>query len=104
MHHDLPHWNYFRLLERDLEESFRYVEPCPEHNQVYSDHFARIIVMACVEIENCFRRFAAEPPKPSKPKKISGYQQAVTTKCPLFTKMIIDMPRFNLDFLPWSGW
>ena len=24
---NLPHWNYFRLLERDLEECFRYVAP-----------------------------------------------------------------------------
>ncbi|MEI6135228.1 MAG: hypothetical protein WCP72_09655 [Desulfomonile sp.] len=50
--HNLPHWNYYRLLESDLELCFRYVEPVQEHFGVYSDEFAKIIVLASTEIEN----------------------------------------------------
>jgi len=44
IYHDLPHWNYYKLLERDLEGCFRYVHPCDGHFDVYSDEFARIIL------------------------------------------------------------
>jgi hypothetical protein len=104
MLHDLPHWNYFRLLERDLEESFRYVSPLPEHFNVHSDYFARVIVMACVEIENCLRSFASKVAN-NNPQSIGQFQAVVAGQYPHFTSMKIDMPRFSLQSLePWAGW
>jgi|SRR5882724_3144571 len=105
MLHDLPHWNYFRLLERDLEESFRYVQPATEHFNVHSDYFARIIVMACVEIENCLKAFASEVSVTQQPLNIHQFQPVVLGRYPLFTSMKIDVPRFSLSPLePWAGW
>ena len=105
MLHDIPHWKYFRLLERDLEESFRYVSPVPEHFNVHSEYFARVIVMACVEIENCLRSFSSKVPGGGTPQAISQFQAVVTGQYPQFTSMKIDMPRFSVQSLePWAGW
>lgn len=43
-------WNYFLVLEKDLEATTRYVEP---HNQdnVYSIEFYKILVLAATECE-----------------------------------------------------
>ena len=49
--------NFYHLLEKDLEECFRYVEPCEVHHKMHSDQFARIILMSAAEIENALRDF-----------------------------------------------
>jgi hypothetical protein len=104
MHHNLPHWNYFRLLERDLEECFRFVHPCTEHFSVYSDHFARIILMACTEIENCLNSLAVAVGCTPKPESIGEYQSCVSATYPQFNNMKIDVPRYALAFEPWQHW
>lgn len=104
IHHNLPHWNYFRLLERDLEESFRYIHPCPDHYSVYSDHFARIILMACTEIENCLREFANETQYKPQPKNINDFYKCVSSKFTRFNETKLFMPRYSLSFEPWSEW
>jgi hypothetical protein len=102
--HNLPHWNYYRLLEGDLEKCFRYVEPATEHHDVYSEQFARIILMACTEIENCLRAFALWEQIKPKPSSLPNYYKFVTELFPSFELMDMFMPRFSLGFTPWTGW
>jgi hypothetical protein len=104
IHSDLPHWNYFRLLERDLEDAFRYVQPCEAHFSVYSDHFAQIILMACTEIENCLAAFAHEVNYTPIPRNIGQFHNCITSKFPRFgeTKMLLS--RYSLSVTPWSNW
>lgn len=105
LHHDLPHWNYYRLLERDLEDCFRYVFPKQEHFNVYSDEFARIILMASTEIENVFNSFSfwAQCNLPER-KTILSYHGCVVASYPRFCEMELIMPHYSIGFKPWDGW
>ncbi len=103
-HYNLPHWNYYRLLEHDLENCFRYVQPCKEHFDVYSDEFARIILMSSTEIENALKSFALEIKYSPPPKSIFSYFKCVTSVYPRFCEIEIEMARFSLIFKPWDGW
>lgn len=107
--HNPPHLRYYRLLERDLEECFRYVEPCSAHFDVYSDEFARIILMACSEIENALKLFAfwakiRDPATPTDVTNICKLYGVVTHKYPKFCNMKISMPRYSLQLQPWKEW
>lgn len=48
-------WNYFLSLEQDLSNTSRYVEPQGQEN-VYSFEFAKIIILACTEVESAFKQ------------------------------------------------
>jgi hypothetical protein len=95
-HANLPHWNYFRLLERDLEECFRYVAPAEAHFAVYSDRFAQIILLASSEIENAIGTWAEAAKFDPRPRGIGAYQAFVLSRCPAFCSMKVAMPRFSL--------
>ena len=50
-------WNYFLMLENDLDNTSRYIEPQGQEN-VYSFEFAKLLVLACTEIESDFSDIA----------------------------------------------
>lgn len=99
-----PHWRYFQLLERDLAECFRYVHPSTVHLGVYSEHFARIILMASTEIENCIRGYADFVGHSPMPGKIGEYQAFINGQHANFNKSKVLLPEYSLDFEPWKGW
>lgn len=101
--HDLPHWNYFRLLERDLEGCFAYAAPCAQNFHTRSDRFAQIVLLSCAEIENALAGFAAALSVP-RPKSINAFQPVVVSRYPKFNSSSVRMPRFALAFEPWMGW
>jgi hypothetical protein len=103
-HVSLPHWNYFRLLERDLEQCFQFVAPSPDHYVVHSDRFAQIILLACAEIENVMRAFSVAAGCVPVPSGIGAYQQCVLSKYSAFRAMKVSLPRFSLVVHPWANW
>ena len=104
LHHSLPHWNYYRLLERDLEDCFRYVAPNQAHYEVYSDQFARIILVACTEIENVLAALSLMTQNKPLKTNILSYHPCVTDKFPKFCEMDVVLPRFSLGLKPWIEW
>lgn len=102
--HNPPHWNFFRLLERDLDECFHFVAPVTEHYEVYSDRFARIILMACAEVENVVRGFAYHTKFAEKKASFERCLKGVTSEYPHFSEMKIKMPRQDLILQPWSDY
>lgn len=104
IHHNLPHWNYYLLLEKDLEKCFQFVPPIQSHWGVYSDAFARIILMASSEIENALNDFAFWTQTKPKPSSINKYYTCVTSKYPNFCAMETVIPRYSIGFKPWDGW
>lgn len=47
-----PHWQYFKMLYRDIERSFEYVQPTNEHLKVYSFKYYEYLLRACTEFES----------------------------------------------------
>ncbi len=104
IHHNLPHWNYYRLLEQDLEGCFRYVQPCEAHFGVYSDEFARVILIASSEIENALRTFSSYTQYTPEPSSIHKFHSCLTSFYPKFCEMKLILPRYSLQIKPWDGW
>lgn len=100
---NLPHWNYFRLLERDLEECLRYVAPVEAHFGVYSDRFAQIILLAASEIENAFGTWSTAKGE-ARPKGIVQCRAFALSAYPAFRSMKVAVPRFSLTIQPWLKW
>ncbi len=104
VHHNLPHWNYFRLLEGDLEKCFQYVQPDSQHFGVFSGQFVRIILVSSTEIENCLRALAIKTARAATSKDIKGYYSAVIDTYPRFTETRLFVPRYSLTIDPWKDW
>jgi hypothetical protein len=104
MQAEAPRWNYFRLLEKDLEDSFRYVQPCKQHYGVYSEHFARVILIASTEIENCIKSMAKNVKYQSSLKDIDEYNKFLILQYPNFTQSKVLLPWYGLSFEPWLNW
>lgn len=102
--HNPPHANFCRLLERDLERCFQFVEPSDAHSAVYSDEFARIIILACVEIENALRGFVACAGGPTGQKNLGDFHGVVTGKFPKFCSMEMLVARTERVIKPWEHW
>jgi len=47
----LLHWNYFLVLESDLEHISRYIEFTTDNFKVYSQEFAHILLAASSEVD-----------------------------------------------------
>ena len=107
--HDPPHLRYYRLLEKDLEECFRYVEPSSVHFPVYSNEFARIILMAAAGVENALKGFAfwakvRDPKTPTDVSNITKLYAVVTHRFPSFCSMRLVMHQYSLMIEPWKDW
>lgn len=102
--HNPPHLSYYKLLERDLDECFRFIEPIESHFEVHSMEFSRIILMASSEIENALKSFDVVAATIAKSKNILGYHSPVTSEFPKFCTMEMFLPRCELVFTPWSEW
>jgi hypothetical protein len=102
--HNPPHMSYYRLLERDLDACFRFIEPVKDHLEVYSDEFSRLILCASAEIENALKAFASSCGVSPIPANIFEFLPVVTARFPRFTTMELFVPRCSYIFSPWAGW
>jgi hypothetical protein len=101
---DFEHWRYFISLEKDLEATFRYVEPVPANYGTYSIEFTRIILTACSEVD-VLAKVLCESVKPgSDPKNINDYRAIITQRFPKFSTVKVLVPLFSLALEPWKEW
>lgn len=98
--YDFPQWSFYRSLEKDLEDCFEYVNPTIEHFEVHSNRFARIILLACIEIENALIAFGP----PAKSSVIKQYFSLVTAKFPNFSQHEFIIPQYEIRSQPWKAW
>ena len=52
-------WNYYLTLEADISNTSRYIEPRGQEN-VHSFEFAKILILACTELESVFKLLCIE--------------------------------------------
>jgi hypothetical protein len=101
---NLPHWNYFRVIEQDLEACFRYVAPTPVHYSVHSDEFGKIILVACSEIENALQALASDIDPTAKLNNICDFSNVILSKFPRFVLAKVEAARYSLVVEPWKNW
>jgi len=99
-----PHWNFFRILESDLEKCFRYIEPTKSHYSVFSDEFGKIILLACSEIENALKTLARDITPEINIGGIKDCRESIIRKYPKFGLIKISLPRYGIVVQPWESW
>lgn len=96
-------WNYFLMLESDLDNTSRYIEPQGQEN-VYSFEFAKLLILACTEVESVFKAICIEVEK----KKVSGdiatYKSTILGRYPKIVNATVSVKRLGRDIEPFKGW
>ena len=100
----LPHWEYFLAIEDDLIGCSRFVEFSEENYCTYSLEFARIIMVACSEIDTLLKAICKKFNQKFKGRSIGSYYSEVIKKYPNFKKFNVKLPRFKLELKPWEYW
>lgn len=95
-------WNYYLSLEYDLSNTSRYIEPAGQEN-VFSFEFAKILILACTELESVFKAICLEI-NGKTGGSIGEYKQAILDKYPKIVHTYVTVKRLGKDIYPFEGW
>lgn len=96
-------WNYYLMLECDIDNSSRYVEPAGQEN-VYSFEFAKLIILACTEAESVFKAICHEIDETAHVGNIRDYKSMILGKYPKITDAVVVVNRLEKSIEPFKGW
>lgn len=99
-----PNWQYLRTLDSDLENVTRYVDINPENFRTFSIEFVRLILAAGSEIDVVAKLLCGKIDPSKSCKNINDYREIIIGKYPKFHTMIIDVPQYEMQLLPWEPW
>lgn len=101
----LHHWNYFKSIEREIENLSLYIEFTEDNFDTYSIELAKLIVSICIEIDALSKLLIAK--KSSSSIQISSiiqYKDYFVNEYPDICKTEIGLTQHNLIFIPWADW
>ena len=100
----LLHWNYFLVLESDLENLSRYIEFTKDNYKTYSQEMARLLLSAGSEVDVVLKGLCKKNDSRFKGETIDKYRVFLYPKYPKMCKLKVRLPRFGLDISPWDNW
>lgn len=95
----LVHWNYFLALESDVVNLSKYIEFCPRNYSTYSIELARLLMAATQECDVLLKQICSDGSGNEQAYRVSMTQNYLN-----FSSHSIEIPRFNLQFCPFSDW
>ena len=96
-------WNYFLMLETDLDNTSRYIEPSGQEN-VYSFEFAKLLILACTEVESVFKAICSEIEGEKSHGDIGTYKGIILKKYPNIVNSTVTIRRLGRNIEPFKGW
>lgn len=96
-------WNYYLTLEEDISNTSRYIEPSGQEN-VYSFEFAKILILACTELESVLKLLCFEITGEQPEGNIGKYKEIILRKYPLITKAVVSVKRWGKEICPFQKW
>lgn len=100
----LIHWNYFLSIESDVLNLSRYVDFSQINFECYSIEITRILFASASEADVIAKAICKIADPKSRADDIHKYQDVMTTRFKSIEKFKVFMPRFGLEFEPWSNW
>ncbi|MBW2740635.1 MAG: hypothetical protein JRE64_17735 [Deltaproteobacteria bacterium] len=100
----LLHWNYFLALESDVERLSRFVEFTSINFGTYSIEIAHLFLAASSEVDVVAKQLCNRIDVVSNAEKINQYRKVIKKYLPGFSNGAITIPRYGLEFRPWSDW
>ena len=96
-------WQYFLMLESDLDDTFRYIDPAGQEN-VHSFEFAKILILACTEVESVFKALCCEITGSNSADNIKKYREIILERFPKITDAKVQIKRLCRVVYPFEGW
>lgn len=96
-------WQYFLTLESDLDDTFRYIDPVGQEN-VHSFEFAKILILACTEVESVFKALCCEITAQKSADTIRKYREIILDRFPKITEAKVQIKRLGRAVCPFEGW
>lgn len=95
-------WEYYLIIEEDLANTARFVEPAGQEN-VYSFEFEKIIILTCTEIEKVFKYIAKETCN-NNPGSMEEYKSFFLTNYPKIIEAVVSVSRLGREIKPFENW
>lgn len=96
-------WNYFLMLESDLDNTSRFIEPAGQEN-TYSFEFAKLLILACTEVESVFKAICRETKGEEVEGSIATYKEVILGKYPKIVETAVNVKRLGYNIEPFKGW
>lgn len=97
-------WYYYLSIEKDLNETSRYIEPNGQEN-VYSFEFQKIIMLCGAEIETIFKLICSAIDEKRVCGNIGEYKSVILGSYPKIGEAQVVVPRWNSKKIyPFEGW
>jgi hypothetical protein len=100
----LMHWNYFLSTESDVLNLSKYVDFSPSNFDCYSIEITRILFASASEADVIAKAICKIAEPESSADNIIKYQDVITRHFRTIESFKVTMPRFGLEFVPWSNW
>ncbi|WP_192484740.1 MULTISPECIES: hypothetical protein [Cysteiniphilum] len=98
---ELHYWNYFLVLEADVDYLAKYVEICSDNYQTYSIEILRLITSFVGEVETLLKLL--EKRHSQKCKNIHEHIKFLQKYCAGISEFVVKIPRFSIESLtPWQ--
>ena len=95
-------WNYYLSIEKDLDNTSRYIEPKGQEN-VFSFEFAKLLVLSCTELESVLKLLCYECSGEDRG-SIGEYKETVLTYYPKIIFAEVNIARWGKTIRPFEGW
>ena len=99
-----PFWQYFLVLETDLDSTVRYVEPAEENYATFSTEFSRILLSASSELDVVCRVLSKRVQATAKPRNFTQLRKIILSEYPELPSLQVHVPRYGLAFAPLAAW
>lgn len=96
-------WNYYLTLESDIANTSRYIEPCGQEH-VHSFEFAKILILACTELETVFKLLCLEIAENQAVGNIGQYKEIILSKYPHIVNAVVSVKRWGKHIIPFESW
>ena len=100
----LNHWNYFLALESDIEAVSRFIEPCEDNYQTYSQELARVLIASASEIDVLLKGISEQINPAVRADNIGRYETVIRASLPQVFDFKLHIPRWGLELTPWIDW
>lgn len=105
------YWEYFLQIDEDLMKTNRYIQHTEKNLKAYSSEFARIILVACAEIDTICRLLCKEidsscdfPNDSTRSGDIKEYCKIIIGQYPKLPTTEIVFTTLQEKKKPWDGW
>lgn len=96
-------WNYYLSLEQDISNTSRYIEPAGQED-VHSFEFAKLLILACTEVESVFKAICFKISGEQPPGNIGNYKEIILGHHPKIVDASVTINRLGKDVKPFQEW